>query len=53
MISDGKLVPTVPELEFTIGKVVTNLIVEELRRLNDEQKLTESHFSLYEKFMTE
>ena len=53
VVSDGKLVPTVPELEFTIGKVVTNLIVEELRRLNDEQKLTESHFSLYEKFMTE
>ena len=53
MISEGKLVPTVPECEFILGKVVTNLIVEELKRLNDTQKLTESHFSLYEKFMTE
>ena len=50
-IVDGKAVPTVPEREFAIGKVVTSLIAKELETLNKQQKLTEQHFSLYEKFI--
>ena len=50
-VVDGKSVPTVPEREFAIGKVVTSLIVKALDTLNRQQKLTEQHFSLYEKFI--
>jgi len=48
---DGKPIPMVPERKFAIGSVVTGLIVSALNDLNKQQKLTEQHFSLYEKFI--
>jgi hypothetical protein len=38
--------------EVNFGDTVTGLIVETLISLNDKGKLTENHFSLYEKFIT-
>lgn len=40
----------VPEKEIELGEVVTSLIVAELKRLNDSNKLTDEHLSVYEKF---
>ena len=39
------------EREIEIGEKATDLIVEALKKLDDEKKLTEQHFTLYEKFM--
>ncbi len=50
-IVDGKQVETFPERDFRIGDVVTKLIREALEQLNSEAKLTEQHFSVYEKFV--
>lgn len=41
----------VPEKEVALGEVVTVMIVDALKKLNEEKKLTEEHFSLYEKFV--
>lgn len=41
----------VGEVEIELGEVVTTEIVKALKKLNDENKLTESHLSLYEKFV--
>ena len=38
--------------EVNFGDTVTELIVKTLKGLNDKGKLTEQHFSLYEKFIT-
>lgn len=48
---DGKQVDVFPERDFRIGDVVTKLIRDELEKLNSEAKLTEQHFSVYEKFV--
>lgn len=37
--------------EFQIGEVMTIKIVDELKKLNDGGKLTDEHFTLYEKFV--
>jgi len=34
-----------------LGEVVTTMIVDALKKLNDGNKLTENHISLYEKFV--
>jgi len=38
-------------VEVPLGESVNNIIKELLTKLNDEAKLTDNHFSLYEKFM--
>jgi len=38
------------EIEF--GEIVTQMIVKELKKLDGEEKLTEEHFPLFEKFCT-
>ena len=38
-------------VEVPLGEAVTTIIKELLTKLNDEAKLTDNHFSLYEKFM--
>jgi len=38
-------------VEVPLGEAVTKIIKELLTKLNDEAKLTDNHFSLYEKFM--
>jgi len=37
--------------EIEIGEKATDLIVESLKQLDEQKKLTEQHFSLYEKFI--
>ena len=37
--------------EIKIGEKATDIIIESLKKLDDEKKLTENHFSLYEKFV--
>lgn len=39
------------ETEIEIGEKMTDLVVETLKKLDKEAKLTEHHFSLYEKFI--
>ena len=42
---------TVGDKDIKIGEVATTLIVKELKKLNDEEKLTAEHESIYEKFI--
>lgn len=44
--------PAVGDTEISIGDVVTALIVKALKDLDQKEKLTEAHISLYEKFIT-
>jgi len=37
--------------EFQIGEMMTIKIVEELKKLESDKKLTDEHFTLYEKFV--
>lgn len=37
--------------EIAIGEVATNLIVDSLKKLNDEKKLTDNHVGVYEMFV--
>jgi len=39
------------EKEVKIGEIMTETIKKELKKLNDEEKLTEGHIDLYDKFM--
>ena len=39
------------EADLKIGEKATDIIVDALKKLNDEKKLTADHFSLYEKFV--
>lgn len=41
------------EREIPIGEKATDIIVEVLKKLNDSKKLTDQHFSLYEKFVVD
>jgi len=43
----------VGDKEVEVGEVVTKLLSKELKKLNDEEKLTEEHVSLYSKFVEE
>ena len=51
-IIDGKMIDAIPEKDIKFGEVVTNLLIENLKLLNEQGKLTQQHFSLYEKFIT-
>ena len=37
--------------DINFGEKATDLVVEALKKLNDDKKLTEQHLSLYEKFV--
>ena len=37
--------------DFQIGEMMTIKIVEELKKLESDKKLTDEHFTLYEKFV--
>lgn len=50
-IVEGKQTDVFPERDFRIGDVVTKLIRDALEALNSQAKLTEQHFSIYEKFV--
>jgi hypothetical protein len=39
------------EKEIEIGEIITELIITELKRMNEDKELTEQHISLYEKFI--
>ncbi len=39
------------EVEIELGELVTAAIVEKLKQLSDQKKLTAQHISLYEKFV--
>jgi len=41
------------EREIEIGEKATDIIIESLKKLDKESKLTERHFTLYEKFVKE
>lgn len=41
----------VEEKEIVFGDIAKGLVVDALRKLNDEEKLTNDHFTLYEKFI--
>lgn len=43
--------PAVPAKEVEIGDVANKLIGDGLKELDKQEKLTESHFSLYERFV--
>jgi len=36
--------------DIELGEVVTQMIVKELKKLDEEEKLMEDHFSIFEKF---
>jgi len=40
------------DVEIELGDNITSIIKDMLMKLNEEEKLTEQHFSIYEKFMT-
>ncbi len=46
-----KAAKEIENTEFEIGEMMTIKIVDELKKLNDEGKLTDEHFTLYEKFV--
>ena len=39
------------EVEIKIGEKATDIIVEELKKLDNEKKLTKQHLSVYDKFI--
>ena len=41
----------VKDVKLEEGEIMTELIKKELKKLDDEEKLTEGHISLYEKFI--
>ena len=43
--------PACPPKEFVFGEVVEGLIVKALKDLDKAEKITQDHYSLYEKFM--
>jgi len=45
------LSPVVAPRDIKIGDVVLKLVVKAMTKLDKEEKLTESHFSLYERLM--
>lgn len=47
----GEIVPSCPEKEFIFGEVIEKLIIKALKDLDKAEKITEDHYSLYEKFM--
>jgi len=39
------------ETDITLGEMATHIIVEELKKLNEQKKLMMEHYPLYEKFV--
>ena len=39
------------ERDIKIGEKATDILIEALRKLDEDKKLTNQHFSLYEKFV--
>jgi len=53
-LDDGRItwnIDVVDDKEVNLGEVAKELIKKELKKLDKEEKLTENHFSLYEKFI--
>jgi hypothetical protein len=54
-LPDGRVTATnwllVVEKEITFGKITKALVEEALKKLDETKKLTEEHFTLYEKFI--
>jgi hypothetical protein len=50
--TDAENWEAVPPKEIVFGDVAKQLIVDALTKLNNEEKLTRQHMSLYEKFIT-
>jgi len=46
-----EVTPACPPKEFTFGPVIEGLIVKALKDLDKQEKITQDHYSLYEKFM--
>jgi hypothetical protein len=44
---------TAPEAEILIGEKATDIIVDVLKKLDKDGKLTDREYSVYEKFMKE
>ena len=55
LTQDGERVTWNPDVkqekEIPVGEKATDLIVAAIKKLDDEQKLTDQHYTLYEKFM--
>ncbi len=55
LVQDGQQITWKPgtdlEAQIEVTPAGKGLIVEQLKRLNDEQKLTANHMTLYEKFV--
>lgn len=43
--------PTVGEVNIKLGEVVTQMIIKDLKALEDREELEDKHFTLYEKFV--
>lgn len=41
----------VKDKDINLGEIVTQMVVKELKKLDEEEKLTDQHFSLFEKFI--
>jgi len=41
----------VGEKDIPIGEKATDIIIDALKKLNDDKKLTDEHYSVYEKFV--
>lgn len=52
---DGERVTWNPDVEqekeIPIGEKATDIVVAAIKKLDDEKKLTDQHYTLYEKFM--
>lgn len=57
IVNDGNLITWDQSVDasrdFEIGEKMIEIITNSLVRLNDTKKLTEDHFSIYEKFVGE
>ena len=55
-VQDGEMLQWNPgmggvEKDITIGEIISEVIRAELKKLDEEKKLTDQHISLYEKFI--
>ena len=41
----------IPEKEIVFGDIALKIVTDELKRLNEEEDLTQNYFSVYEKFI--
>lgn len=46
-----KILPAVPEKDIEIGATVMGIIAKSMKDMDRKEKLTENHYSLYEKFV--